>query len=605
MTKEFHLDVPLILQSDCYRDTNEKCGAACAQMVLHDVDPDRATTAGEQETLFARIQAPPSDTSAWYNPPQGISRVLNQDRPPDRRPDRGIDSLPPTVQEVFDSVPADPATTYEFTILGDSHPVYDPGLPRANDAEDQIEQIELLSRLLIRTVAIKGAAPIVAVREDNAHWVVVNGFQLQDDFDDANLRQRDRIQAIMIRNPLGRYTYRTIDCDSLPGREFEEITGHCCAMNPYLQDVISYETWVREYLFADWAQTFVAICDKSHQVMDPILDRIYSYAASKSRALSHPTPDPESQELRVTARHCPGEPEITPDEAVILAGRAIEEFDLSRLNRNVTPQQLMTPVKIKRLDRLDGGYYLVPAGVKDQVSGMIRISTTGKFNEATVWPRGHYTVPFEQRPEFKDLIYRPGGGLRGRKIRLTECGPALTITDVSRDQQTPYVWRPGPESFSAFRPFHNLRLTVEGLGSPISLFLPVDDYCLSEEDESGAVSLPSANYLQMLADCIKEKAGNTIGEVLALVNNRGNTLLVIYRSNRTKATVKAELETMTQIICECLKAHPRAGLTQFRIRAHDTNDFLTQRRGGGESVPLGTAPPSGGGGGGIPIGSCS
>src|SRR5262245_34067354 len=159
MTKEFSLPVPHILQDDCYSDTNEMCGAACAQMVLHDIDPGRTLTPGEQKDLYKRIKLLSPTTSNWYNPPQGISGVLNQDKPAARRKDRGIAKLPPAIQAIFGSVPVEPATTYKFAILGSVSSVNNPGIRRAISAHDQIAQIELLSRLLIRTVAIKGAAP--------------------------------------------------------------------------------------------------------------------------------------------------------------------------------------------------------------------------------------------------------------------------------------------------------------------------------------------------------------------------------------------------------------------------------------------------------------
>ena len=56
MPKEFFLPVPLYLQVDCYNDTNVKCGAACTQMVLHDIDPQRLFKKGEQDELFDQIR---------------------------------------------------------------------------------------------------------------------------------------------------------------------------------------------------------------------------------------------------------------------------------------------------------------------------------------------------------------------------------------------------------------------------------------------------------------------------------------------------------------------------------------------------------------------
>jgi len=640
MAKEFFLPVPLYLQVDCYEDTNEKCGAACTQMVLHDVDLHRPYTAGEQDVLFEEITDPPSGGNAWHNPPQGIKRILNEQKPATRPPQRS--ALQPDIQAIFTSLPAALTTPYEFVILGDSsaddtNP--NPGIPRKIDVSAQIEQIEALSRQLIRTVALRGVAPVVAVREDNAHWIVVNGFQVEDDYSDADPYQYGRIKAIIIRNPLGRYNYSTVTCGELSDQEMQVITGHTCELNPNEPDIVPYATWVREYMFSDWAETFVMVSDRFPQVADKSLAQTSSVA---SRPL-------EEQEIfagcNFLARFFPAffhkfkEDQITPDDAVERAKRAIEEFNLSRLNPRVTPRNALPPYKVKRLDRIDGDYYLVPVGVENKISALINISFTGDFDGATVWPlniprenngttdkprepnnteikpdpdtsrfyksgaepNDHYIAPFDQHPQFRALTSGQESILSGRKIRLTDGGPLLTITSVVRDQATPYVWRPGPNSFSASRPFNNLKITVKERNTPISLYVPVDDYCLPA-DGDGAIVLPSANYLELVADCIKQKAGSMVDEVLVLISRSGTTAMVMYKSNQTMP-IDQELEQMKKNICECLNAHPFAGLTNYRIKAFATNEFLTRLRGGGEEVPLETAPASGGGDG-IPISPC-
>jgi hypothetical protein len=633
MAKEFFLPAPLYLQDDCYKDTHVKCGAACTQMVLHDIDPQRPLKTGEQDRLFDDIRTPPTGGGAWYNPPQGIRRVLDIEKPAARPPQRSV--LNPDIQAIFTSPPVDPATPYNFIIFGDSSRENDPnpGILRAPDVSDQIEQIEEISKQLIRTVALRGAAPIIAVREDNAHWIVVNGFVVEDDYRDADLGQRDMIKAIYIRNPLGRYTYSTVACGNLTDQQMQVITGHTCELNPHVQDVAPYATWVREYMYSDWAETFVEVCDSSAPGTEEFLARV-NRLASRTREKS------ATSEIRNwfarwdrTYRRMLMSEEITPAEAVERARLAIEEFNLSRLNPRVTPRNALPPYKVKRLDRIDGNYYLVPVGVENKISALINISVYGEFDEATVWPvnierepgkitdepkgrqtaeikqdkdtvesnaaisslNDHYIAPFDHHPQFSALTAGQSSILRGRTIRLTNGGPLLTIAGVIRDQTTPYVWRPGPNSFSASRPFHNLKVTVQGSNTPISLYLPVDDYCLST-DGSGAISLPSPNYLEMVADCIKQQAGSMVDEVLVEISRSGTTAMVMYKSNQTK-DIEDELDAMRVIICQCLKDHPSPGLTYFRIKAYATNAFLTRLRGGGELDGLGTAPASGGGGG--------
>jgi hypothetical protein len=527
-------------------------------MVLHDIDPQRLFKRGEQKELFEDITDPPPGANAWYNPPQGIRRVLNQQKPVARLPQRA--ALKPVLQSLFDPATAVPTTPYEFVIYGDSSLVTNanPGIHRAIGVRDQVSQIELLSKQLIRTVAINGVAPIVAVR-DNAHWIVVNGFHVEDDYRDEDLRQRDKIKAILIRNPLGRYTYSTTDCSSLPGQEIQVITGHECQMNPHVQDVVPFATWVREYMFSDWAETFVEVCDSSTQVADNNLSQIHCLA-SRTRRISWLSAIC-NWIARVFQAICSIFPkkQITENDACDRAKREIENFKLS-----------------------------------DIVN----------FYQAIARPSEHYIAPFDDHPNFGDLISGKKSRLSGKKIRLTDAGPELTITSVSRDATTPYVWRPTPKSFSASRPFHNLKLTVQERQTPISLYLPVDDYCLPE-DSNGVSLLPPANYLEDLTDCIKQGAGSLADEVLVQIDRRGTTALVMYKSNQIKKPIEKELDKMKNIICQCLIAHPYPGLTYFRIKAFATDAFLTKQYGGGEGGPIGTAPPSGGGDDGFSINECN
>jgi hypothetical protein len=124
------------------------------------------------------------------------------------------------------------------------------------------------------------------------------------------------------------------------------------------------------------------------------------------------------------------------------------------------------------------------------------------------------------------------------------------------------------------------------------------------DDGSGNILLPSANYLQTVADCIKQSAGSMVDEVLVLVSRSGTTAMVMYKSNQTKS-IEAETEDMRKIICKCLQDHPYPGLTSFRFKAFATNAFLTRLRGGGEDDPILIAPQAGGGSNGFEISTCS
>src|SRR5262249_31894475 len=177
---------------------------------------------------------------------------------------------------------------------------------------------------------------------------------------------------------------------------------------------------------------------------------------------------------------------------------------------------------------------------------------TRKFHKACAEPNEHYIAPFDLHPKFAELTAGLQSSLSGKSIRLTDGGDLLTIKSVVRDETTPYVWRPAPKSFSATRPYHNLWVTVKEREAPVSLYVPVDDYCLPDDGE-GNILLPSSNYLQNVADCIKQSAGSMVGEVLVIVNRRGNTAMVMYKSNQT-TSIEDEKVKMKSVICECLQA---------------------------------------------------
>src|SRR5262249_5927748 len=159
----------------------------------------------------------------------------------------------------------------------------------------------------------------------------------------------------------------------LPGSEYQVITGHQCPLNPYVQDVVPYATWVREYMFSDWAETFVEVCDWSRQGAGDLLSRIHCLASSCGESAMSGICNWISRMFRALCRLSPKR-QITSDDAVDRAKGAIEDFRLSQMNKRVTPQNILKPVKVKRLDRIDGDYYLVPVGVENRISALINIS---------------------------------------------------------------------------------------------------------------------------------------------------------------------------------------------------------------------------------------
>jgi hypothetical protein len=441
MNREFYLDVPLELQHDCEADTPEKCGATCVQMVLLDIDPPdradpnptRATRYQDQEALFQAVREPvagSSETNIWYNPPKGMASVLNKElakeeerrglpvrirgeRPgtPLPRPRRPRLQFPP-VPNPFDW---QVAQTYHFEAIE---------IPKPTDLSvelattKQVAQIEQISKLLVRTINQLGIAPIIAVREDNAHWVVVNGFSIEaaDGFIDLpGAAPAYRILSLRIRNPLGRYRYTDVfRCGSLQ----EEITGRECSKEAAAVDIVKFRTWVREYLFDDRAENFVIVTESNNRI-SPDLSKV-------REILTAPITEDSLPIVAAT-------PPVPIKQA---AADAIATYHLAQPNKLVSEKNLLEPVKVKRLDRIDGDYHLVPVGAGDRIFALINIAEeTREFSEATVWPEGHFIQSFDRHPNFKDVT--SGNLLKGKKLRLTANGPLFTIDSVSLDKESP------------------------------------------------------------------------------------------------------------------------------------------------------------------------
>jgi hypothetical protein len=595
---EFKRDVPHILQNDCYADSQKMCGAACVQMVLNSLKPKSSgsepSPAGEQDRLYKQIQVSVGDDNGWYNPPDGVTKVLNDQS---RRILKG--------------------SRFQFGILGGSPKRGLFGIRRAVKVDDQKEQIELLTKFLFRCVALRKAAPIVSVGEMNAHWIVVNGFLINEGVDDQNLPNAGRegdIEAIMIRNPLGRYTYRTKCCELA---QWNEITGKNCDAVAYPQEIISYQTWLWEYMFCDWADTFVAIADGANPAAGTLLAQLMSL---EPELPASETSDQEvrmmaikNERLQIDSPKTQGDdherkiqaPELLPQsgddvsigQVVENARTAVTKFKLNEKNEDVHPQKHDRPIPVQRLDRIDGDYYLVPFYVGSKIGALVSISRSGAINGAAVWPKGQEIPSFGSKPEtLQRFVEEERRKLFGKKIRLSN-GLAPLIKDVSLDAGQPIVWRRGPESSTPFRPSFNLRLHVEGRKEPVIFLQPVYDNC-RPVDEEGALSLPPESFLQEMAEHIEARMrelGQETGGVVVESNRRGTAVMVKYQSKMNDAgpAFEREVEAVRTISCAYLREHSRIGLDRFRIMPFEKDREGFKVSGAGD--PIRTTPPSGGG----------
>jgi hypothetical protein len=620
--KEFSLEVKQIPQSDCAEPSPNRCGAACVQMVLQDIDPvspdpaspnpERDNRYQNQETLSTAIRSADSNTT-WYSSPNGIASVLNSElseegtrrgrfvirrsgRPGTEAPplvgDRLRPQSPRIIVNPLDSLDFRVAQRYQFEVIE---------IPKAYEPERHMGQFDSITRLLIRMISVLGVAPIIAVREDNAHWVVVNGYEVDRDFKDLpgftpDLASKYQIQKIKIRNPLGRYAY--ID---VAGRKvINDGERHCTET----QDEIQLDTWNREYLFDDWGESFFLICDHN--------DRVKADFVPVASRLAEPTTVSERLMISTFQKL----PEVAPIKAKELARDFIKQLKLSPWGKNGTAPatgDISDPVRVKRLDRIDGDYYLVPVKIDKRISVLINMSVTGVFQETTFWPKGNFDL-LQGQGLIDQKMYI------GKSVRVSEQEPLLQITSLRYNPQeprAPFAWRPCYESYSSFKPFHNFLAKLSD-GREIPFFIPVDDL---------RPRFTTPDWKHVVEECIRAKANKPelklkIGDLRISLNRRGSKVLVMYQSDFKKSdfTLHADLLTLESsskpgdkelynmikyVICPCLQAHPRTRLTHFRVKVFSGNAFLTSKRGGGEDEPLSALPPPGGGSGNnIEIGTC-
>ncbi|TAL41148.1 MAG: hypothetical protein EPN92_13415 [Chitinophagaceae bacterium] len=194
------------------QDNDSYCGAACAQMILHDIGAGYIS----QDDLFEEINRQSlrdAGVVIWLSGPDGLTTVLNDLRPPGFLPRYFV----------------------LFSLM---------------DAES-------ISRKIVWTIFNYKVGPIALVF-DYMHWIVVTGYEASADpitSDDVSYT----IEGFFIHNP-----NPPLSTDPVEPHFSTDTCGTADARGIPNQHV-DYDTWIRDYALpvtaGNWAGNFLAICD--------------------------------------------------------------------------------------------------------------------------------------------------------------------------------------------------------------------------------------------------------------------------------------------------------------------------------------------------------
>jgi len=197
------------------QDTQKYCGAACAQMILHQMSGGNNLL--KQRSLFKHIKdnnSPAEKTEPWKSGPTGLTKAMNHYNTFNNN----------CIFKIFDKLT-------EHTI----------------------------SRKIIWTIYHYNVAAIALVK-GGSHWVVVKGFQTNREVQSAD-DESYAILGFFINDPLP----KTPDPHPPPAHSTGDRCGDSLVFGIDNQH-ISYNTWIRDYMTPNaigdfWKDKFIAICD--------------------------------------------------------------------------------------------------------------------------------------------------------------------------------------------------------------------------------------------------------------------------------------------------------------------------------------------------------
>lgn len=406
------------------QETEEWCGAACAQMVLHALSMH--TPPLDQDWLRQEIEnraTAPEPGMTWLAPPDGLEAMLNAVAPP-----------PPGGQ---------------FRLFA------------AHSAAE-------ITRLIAWHIEQHGV-PAIALVYGLKHWVIVRGYTSDappagpndPNFNVLSLDLYDPWPALPAYPPVAA---------GVPPPHIDEHDG-CATRNTVLNNV-SYAGWTASggalhtgYMRgvpqtatgSKWKGLFLAICDPSGEK-----DQYDRSDDDDEGNGGDNIPQPAAQPAGI----------IDEKQALEKAWEALHEYGLDSRKEWQAALQGVTPGVPLRVGMAAGAeptYYIVPFVAHGNVPLAVRVDAhTGAYLQAVaaIGP-GHDVVTILSGKEVLD-------GLLGREITFRD-GRSILLHSGNVNPIPSLVWRPGLQSFSPFHPFYEFNVRT-----------PAQDYLLYVRARDGS-----------------------------------------------------------------------------------------------------------------------
>ena len=398
------------------QETRYYCGAACAQMVLNQSQvgvPHSLNTCNDAIDAMGNIVTynctnstdlcqrclyeESYNTSAiypaedWFSYPDGLTNTLNNHRP-----------------VAF-------ARQFIFVLFEETDKA-------------------VITQKIVWTIHHYNVAPIVLILQNEVngglHWVAVTGYESSSDpvsSDDPGF-DLNTISGFWINDPWPSPNATTPPLHS---------TGDECGgglVNGYNRGTphqfFSLDTWINDLIAivdtGNWATKALAICDpdKAPEKGKKIKEITYLYSGDKL---------------------------IEPETAKNIAIKSLHDYGL--INKDFLPEQIKTPkaatpILVKRIDRANDYYYIIPIlGNDNRQHGLVNIDARhGNFKQSAFPKNNGYIIEYKpfSKKEISKLINTELGLKAEKKNQILH--KDITISPI-------WVWKPCEESLSANFPF--------------------------------------------------------------------------------------------------------------------------------------------------------
>ena len=384
-----------------YHTQNEShfCGPACAMMVLAEIGVAHSQLS--QQDLYDLIQNKNNDPNMWGTDPEGLKVTLMAKK-----------GAFPNTFAVFEPE-TEPAGTQRI--------------------------VDTLLRYRVSPIALISNYGDGEGDEGVPHWVVVKGFQTDVDLE-ADPTQPYQLVGLWIHNPvfLDNRPHRGADTCGTAGWD-------CGAGNQYGTDqfTLYYSDWQTNYFigcdqFSLGTDKFISVCDPRSgrpQVQPPKPLEVRAPVGRDGKA-------PNGNKI------------IEPEDLSSLIDQGLQAngLDLNEKLRPVIEATRGRPVLVKRLDRVDTFYYLVPALDGQRVIGYFQLDARfGLLQSIFLFQRGE-GGGVAQLPSADEIQER----VSGETFERAGSDPSFRLYDKTFCVPPCLTWRPCLESWSPHLPFWQL-----------------------------------------------------------------------------------------------------------------------------------------------------